>query len=130
MIQWILTQVFSLLGGPFAQAALKAYQAKLSAENSTEAVAAGLAAQELQVQAQIRIAEIGHWYEPDKVMGYCVAALVFKLIVWDTILQMGTTNLHDGWMTGTANLIIGSYFGMTTVSTATRVLTRFLASKR
>lgn len=126
MIQWILTQVFSLLGGPFAQAALNAYKAKLTAENSTEAVAAGLAAKELELKTQQNIAEIGHWYEPDKIMGYCVAALVFKLIVWDTILQMGTTDLHAGWMTTTANIIIGSYFGMTTVTTATRVLGRFL----
>jgi len=30
---------------------------------------------------QYRVAEIGHWYEPDKIMGYCVAFLLAKLIV-------------------------------------------------
>lgn len=129
MIQWILTQVFSLLGGPFAQAALNAYKAKLTAENSTEAVAAGLAAKELEVQTQVRIAEIGHWYEPDKLMGYTVCALFAKIVVYDTILGLGTTDLHAGWMTTTCNIIVGSYFGMSTVSTATRILGRYFGGK-
>lgn len=130
MIQWILTQVFSLLGGPFAKAALDAYKAKLTAENSTEAVAAGLAAKELEVQSQIRIAEVGHWYEPDKIMGYIVASLLFKLVVYDTMLGYGTTDLHNGWMTTTCNIIVGSYFGMSTVTTATRILGRYFGGRQ
>lgn len=129
MLQWILGQVFTLLGGPFMQAALKAYQAKLTSENSAEAVAAGLAAKELEVQSQVRIAEIGHWYEPDKIMGYICCALLFKLVVYDTMLDLGTTNLHNGWMTTTLNLIVASYFGQRTVISATRILGRYFGGK-
>src|SRR5438552_12295214 len=31
-------------------------------------------------------AEIGHWWEPDKLMGYCVALYFAKLLVWDKVL--------------------------------------------
>lgn len=129
MIQWILQQVFSLLGGPFAQAALKAYQAKLSSENSTEAVAAGLAAKELEVEGQIRIAEVGRWYEPDKIMGYTVAILFAKIVVWDTMFNLGTTSLHAGWMETTANLIVGFYFGQKSIENASRILGRYFGGK-
>lgn len=129
MFQWILTQVFSLLGGPFAQAALKAYQAKLTAENSTEAVAAGLAAKELEVQSQIRIAEIGHWYEPDKICGYIFCAVLFKVAIWDNMFGLGSTDFHEGWLTTTLNMVGGFYFGQKTVVSATRILGRYFGGK-
>ena len=44
-------------------------------------------------------------------MGYLVALLFGKIILWDTILGLGVTNLHEGWMTSTANLIVVAYFG-------------------
>jgi hypothetical protein len=121
-MEFIVTKVLallgSLLGGPFATAALDAYKAKLTSENSADSIAAGLAARELAVQqrelelqAQVRIAEIGKWYEPDKIMGYAVAILLAKLVIWDTCLGWGSTDLHAGWMETTSNLIISFYFG-------------------
>ncbi len=46
----ILTWLGNLLGGPFAKAAIDAYRAKLSAENTSQKVAADLAARELAVE--------------------------------------------------------------------------------
>ena len=69
MFATLLGWLGNLLGGPFAKAAVDAYRAKLSADNTSEKVAAGLAARELaveqrerEVEAQIIVAEQGRWY--------------------------------------------------------------------
>ncbi len=110
--------IISFLGGPVIKGLIDAYQAKLKAGNVSERIAADTATSEIAAQTaetqaitQYRIAEIGHWYEPDKIMGYLVALLLGKLIVWDIILDLGSTNLHDGFVLNTSNLIIMFYFG-------------------
>src|SRR3954466_12274852 len=94
--------ILSFLGGPVIKGLIDAYQAKLKAGNVESKIASDLAATEIasqtaemQAQTQYRIAAIGHWYEPDKIMGYCVALLLAKLIVWDICFGLGTTDLHD-----------------------------------
>lgn len=108
----------NLIGGPIVNAVVGAYKAKLSSENSTEAVKADIAQRELsaqtaeiKAQAQIRIAEVGYWYEPDKLMGYCVAVYFGKLLIWDKVLAMGATDPLHGFAATAANLIIMFYFG-------------------
>jgi hypothetical protein len=110
--------ILSFLGGPVIKGLINAYQAHLKATTTDKQTAANLAGQEIaaqtaetQAQTQYRIAEIGHWYEPDKIMGYLVALLLAKLIAWDVVLGLGTTNLHDGFVLNTSNLIIMFYFG-------------------
>lgn len=44
MVSAVLSWLGSLLGGPFAKAAVDAYRAKLAAENTSEKIAADLAA--------------------------------------------------------------------------------------
>src|SRR6266404_6290122 len=91
--------ILSFLGGPIIKGLIDAYQAKLKAGNVESKIAADLAAGEIaaqtaetQAQTQYRIAEIGHWYEPDKLMGYFVAIYFGKLLVWDKVLGLGTTD--------------------------------------
>jgi hypothetical protein len=123
--------ILSFLGGPVIKGLIDAYQAKLKAGNVDSKIASDLAAGEIAAQVsetnaimQYRIAEIGHWYEPDKIMGYLVALLLGKLIVWDICLGLGTTNLHEGWMTTTANLIVSFYFGKRGFENIARIIKR------
>jgi len=123
--------ILSFLGGPVIKGLIDAYQAKLKAGNVESKIAADLAAgeiaaqtAEMQAQTQYRIAEIGHWYEPDKIMGYLVALLLAKLIAWDIILDLGTTNLHDGFVLNTSNLIIMFYFGKRGFENVARIIRR------
>lgn len=123
--------ILSFIGGPVIKGLIDAYQAKLKAGNVESKIAADLAAGEIasqtaetQAQAQIRIAEIGHWGEPDKIMGYLVAILMAKLIVWDKCLGLGTTDLHDGWLTSTTNTIIGFYFSKRGFENIARIIKR------
>jgi hypothetical protein len=121
--------ILSFLGGPVIKGLIDAYQAKLKAGNIESKIASDLAATEIaaqtaetQAQTQYRIAEIGHWYEPDKIMGYLVAVLLAKLIVWDICLGLGTTDLHDGWMTSVSNTIIAFYFGKRGFENVARII--------
>lgn len=107
----------SFLSGPLLGKALDAYKAKLAAGNTSEGVAADLASKEIllqqreyELQTQYRIAEIGHWYEPDKIMGYAVAVYVAKLLIYDKVLGLGRTDPLNGWIETTANLIVAFYF--------------------
>ena len=52
MFTIVLGWLGNLLGGPFAKAAVDAYRAKLTAENTSEKIAADLAARELDVEAE------------------------------------------------------------------------------
>jgi len=123
--------ILSFVGGPVVSGLIKAYQAKLAAGNTSDKIASDTAAHEIaaqtaevNAQTQYRIAALGYWYEPDKIMGYCVAILLAKIIIWDICLGFGTTNLHDGWMTNTANTIVMFYFGKRGFENVARILKR------
>ncbi|XUJ34996.1 hypothetical protein ACQ5SK_03840 [Bradyrhizobium japonicum] len=57
---------------------------------------------------EYRIAELGYWYEPDKLIGYCVTVYFAKLLVWDKVLGLGTTDALAGFAAITANLVVSS----------------------
>lgn len=117
--------------GPVFDDLLKGYQARLAAGNTSESIAADLAAKELAVQqrelelqTQLRIAEIGRPFEPDRLMGYCVAVYFFKLLVWDKVLGLGTTDGLAGFASTTANLIVASYFAKRGFENVARIIKR------
>jgi hypothetical protein len=123
-----MTWLLSLITGPLLGKLTDAYQAKLAAGTSEQKLAADLAGKELAVQqremelqSQLRIAQVGRWYEPEKIMGYTVAMFFAKLVVWDTALGLGTTPALKGWADATATLIVGAYFGKRTVESALRI---------
>lgn len=131
MLATILTWLGGLLGGPFARAAVDAYKAKLDADNSQDRISADLAARELQVQqaeiaaqTQLRIAEIGHWYTPDNLAAYIFVVYVAKVVVWDTMLGLGTTDPVRGNVGDWLGLIAAFLFGKRGIENVARILKR------
>jgi hypothetical protein len=123
--------IISFLGGPVVKALIDAYSAKLKAENVDTKIAADLAASEIASQTaetkavmQYRIAEIGHWWEPDKLMGYCVALYFAKLLVWDKVLGIGSTDALAGFAAITANLVVSFYFAKRGFENVARIIKR------
>jgi hypothetical protein len=123
--------IISFLGGPVIKGLIDAYQLKLKAETTDARTAADLAAAEIaaqtsetQAQMQYRIAELGHWYEPDKLMGYCVAAYFAKLLVWDKVLGLGSTDALAGFAAVTANLVVSFYFAKRGFENVARIIKR------
>jgi hypothetical protein len=123
--------IISFLGGPVVKALIEAYGAKLKAENVDTKIAADLAAAEIASQTaetkavmQYRIAEIGHWYEPDKLMGYCVALYFAKLLVFDKVFGLGSTDPLAGFAAITANLVVSFYFAKRGFENVARIIKR------
>jgi hypothetical protein len=123
--------IISFLGGPVIKALIDAYSAKLKAENVDTRIAADLAASEIASQTaetnavmKYRIAELGHWYEPDKLIGYCVTIYFAKLLVWDKVLGFGTTDALAGFAAITANLVVSFYFAKRGFENVARIIKR------
>jgi hypothetical protein len=123
--------VLSFLGGPVIKGLIDAYQAKLKAGNVESKIAADLAATEIAAQVnesktvmQYRIAEIGHWYEPDKLIGYSVAVYFCKLLVFDKVFGLGTTDPLAGFASVTSNLVVSFYFAKRGFENVARIIKR------
>lgn len=124
-------KIISFLGGPVIKGLIDAYQAKLKAGNVESKIAADLAAGEIAAQTaetaeitKYRIAELGYWYEPDKIMGYCVAIYFGKLLIWDKCLGLGSTDPLAGFASVTANLVVSFYFAKRGFENVARIIKR------
>lgn len=123
--------IISFLGGPVIKSLIDAYNARLKSGNVNNRIAADLAANEIAAQIseanaiqQYRIAEIGRWYEPDKLMGYFVAAYFGKLLIWDKVLGLGTTDPLAGFASVTSNLVVSFYFAKRGFENIARIIKR------
>ncbi len=123
--------IISFIGGPVIKGLIDAYQAKLKAGNTSEKIAVDLATNEIAAQTaetqaitQVRIAEIGHPFEPDKLMGYFVAIYFGKLLIWDKVLGLGVTDGLQGFASTTANLVVSFYFVKRGFENVARIIKR------
>jgi hypothetical protein len=131
MLTIVLGWLGNLLGGPFAAAAVKAYQAKLTAENTSEKIAADLAGRELAVEqreaelaTQTVIAEQGRWYTalPRPLFAFAFVIYVWKVVVWDRVLGLGTTAALSGDVAQWAMIVLTAYFGGRSLEKVARIL--------
>ena len=121
----------NLLGGPFAKAAVDAYRAKLSAENTSEKIAADLAGRELALEqrerelaTQVAIVEQGRWYTalPRPLFAFAFIIYVWKVVVWDKVLGLGTTDTLSGDVAQWAMIVLTAYFGGRSFEKVARIL--------
>jgi len=133
MVATLLSWLGNLLGGPFAQAAVDAYRAKLSAGNTSEKIAAELAARELDVEArerelatQLVIAEQGRWYTalPRPLFAGAFIIYTWKVVVWDKVLALGSTDPLGGDVAQWAMIVLTAYFGGRSLEKVARILAR------
>ncbi|SRR5260221_13521326 len=133
MVTIILGWLGNLLGGPFAKAAVDAYRAKLTAENTSEKIAADLASREMAVErrecelsAQLVVSEQGRWYTalPRPLFAFAFIIYVWKVVVWDKVLGLGTTDALSGDMSQWAMIVLTAYFGGRSLEKVARILAR------
>jgi len=133
MFTMVLGWLGNLLGGPFAKAAVDAYRAKLTAENTSEKIAADLAARELTVEqreaevaTQVVIAEQGRWYTalPRPLFAFAFVIYVWKVVVWDRVLGLGSTPALTGDVAQWAMIVLTAYFGGRSLEKVARILAR------
>jgi len=123
--------IISFLGGPVIKGLIEAYNLKLKAANADAKIAADLAAteiaaqqSEIQAQTQLKIAEIGHHWEVEKLFAYVTLLYYGKLLLWDKVLGLGSTDPLTGWALWAANLIIGFYFVKRGFENVARIIKR------
>ena len=131
MVAAVLAWLGNLLGGPFAKAAVDAYRAKLAAESTSEKIAADLAARELSVEQRERelatemlVTEQGRWYTalPRPLFAFAFIIYAWKVVVWDKVLGLGTTEALSGDVSQWAMVVLTAYFGGRTLEKVARTL--------
>lgn len=125
------TWLASFLTGPIIKGVIDGYKAKLAAGNTSERIAADLAQRELAVQdtetkaqAQLKIAEIGHPWEVEKLFGYVTLAFYAKCLIWDAMLHLGSTDAIKGTVAEWSGYVIMFYFGKRGIENVVRILKR------
>jgi hypothetical protein len=123
--------IIGFLGGPVIKGLIEAYKAKLEAGTADNKVAADLAANEIaaqqaeaNLQAQLKTAEIGHPWEPEKLAFYIVLVHLGKCVVWDTVLGFGSTPMLKGDVAAWEGMIMAYYFGKRTFENVARIIKR------
>ena len=123
--------IMSFIGGPVIKGLIDAYKAHLTAVNTSEATAADLAGKEIAAQAaeqqaitNLKIAEIGHPWEPEKLAFYIVLVFYAKCVIFDTVLGLGTTPALKGDVSMWSGLIMSFYFGKRTFENVARIIKR------
>lgn len=133
MLETVLGWLGNLLGGPFAKAAVDAYRAKLASDNTSERIAADLAARELGVAERERelavktvIAEQGRWYTalPRPLFAGAFIIYAWKVVVWDKVLGWGVTDPLSGDVAQWAMIVLTAYFGGRSLEKVARILGR------
>lgn len=123
--------ILSFIGGPVIKGLIDAYQAKLKAGNVSERIAADTAAQEIAAQTTetrqhtaLKIAEIGHPYEPEKLAFYVWLIYFAKCVIWDTVLGLGSTPELKGAVGVWCGLIVSFYFAKRGFENIARIIKR------
>jgi hypothetical protein len=123
--------LLSFIGGPVIKGLIDGYKAKLAAGNTSEKIAADLASSEIAAQTletqsinQLKIAQIGHPFEPEKIAMYITLLFYGKCVVWDTVLGLGTTGALKGDVSVWAGMIMAFYFGKRTFENVARIIKR------
>ncbi len=123
----------NLIGGPVVNGLIDGYKARLAAGNTSEKIAADLAARELNVEqrerelaAQVTIAEQGRWYTalPRPLFAAAFIIYVWKVVVWDKVFGLGTTDALSGDVAQWAMIVLTAYFGGRSLEKVARILGR------
>ena len=121
--QWFFGQGFKSL--------VEGYKAKLASGNTSERIAADLAARELAVQqkeveveGEYKRSLIGRWYEPTNLFGYIMVIYFGKSIIWDKVLALGTTDGLTGATAEWAGWIMMFYVGKRGIENVARIIRR------
>ncbi|CUA90585.1 hypothetical protein Ga0061061_11411 [Chelatococcus sambhunathii] len=123
----------SFLGGPVINGLISAYKARLDAAHTQDRIAADLAAKEIEAEIEARkrasaiiIAEQGRWYTAiiRPLLAAPVIIYFWKVIVWDKVLGLGSTDPLTGMIADWSGLIITAYVGGRSIEKVARIFRR------
>ena len=127
------TWLASLIGGPVITGLINAYKAKLDDANTQDRIAADLAAREIEAEiaartdaSRIIIAEQGRWYTAiiRPLLALPIIIYLWKVIVWDKVLGLGSTEAITGMIADWTGMILAAYVGGRSIEKVARILRR------
>ncbi|MCC6779759.1 MAG: hypothetical protein IT537_24525 [Hyphomicrobiales bacterium] len=116
MLQWLT----SFLTPHIVSGVIDVYKARLAADNVTDRVAAELAEKAITAEIEARksadaivVAEQGRWWTAiiRPLLAAPVVIYLWKVIVWDKVLALGTTDPISGDVGIWAGAIVTTYVG-------------------
>ena len=122
-----------MIGGPVVSGLINAYKAKLDAANTQDRIAADLAAKEIEAEIEARkqasaviIAEQGRWYTAiiRPLLAAPVIIYFWKVIIWDKVLGLGSTDPLTGMIADWTGLTITAYVGGRSIEKVARIFRR------
>src|SRR6266566_5118641 len=129
MLQWLA----QFLTAPIINGFLNAYKAKLAAANAQGAQAVEVARAALMAEIEARksanaviLAEQGRWYTAiiRPLLAAPVVIYLWKVIVWDIVLGLGTTDAIGGDVAAWAGSIVTAYVGGRSLEKIARTIWR------
>lgn len=112
------TTVLNFLSGGIADKVLDGYKAKLADGQNADKLAADLASKEIDSRRQIALAELSSWFTalPRWTIEMVCAVYVAKVVVWDKVLGLGSTDAITGAVGSWVEIVMIGMFGTTAVS--------------
>lgn len=121
--------IMSFIGGPVIKGLIDAYNLHLKATTTDKQTASDLAGKEIAAQTaennaiyNLRIAQIGHPWEPEKLAMYITLFFYAKVMLWDKCFGLGTTDEVTGSAGVWAGLIMSFYFAKRGAENVTQII--------
>ncbi|TBW33339.1 hypothetical protein EYW49_20485 [Siculibacillus lacustris] len=107
------TTILDWISGGLAGKVVEAYKARLDAGNTTDRIAADLASRDIAARQAIVQAELASWFTalPRVTIEMIFAVYIAKLVIWDKVLALGSTDALTGDLGSWASIVIGGMFG-------------------
>jgi hypothetical protein len=120
----VINMVLNWLTGGVADRLIDAYKAKLASGDEEGRIAADLAKRDLELRTQERIAQLGYPLAPANLFAYVTLIYYGKIVIWDVVLGLGSTDVLRGAASEWAGMIVLAIIGKSGVENVARILRR------
>ena len=129
----MMAMILGFLGGPLLNNLLGAYKARLENASGQDKMAVELAIKEIEAEIEARrnantiiIAEQGRWWTamPRAIVQWSFALFVAKVVVWDKVLALGSTDPLNGDVASWAGMLMAMWFGGRTIEKVAQIFRR------
>lgn len=112
MLGTILTWLTSSAASTITEKLIETYELKLKATTDEKKLEADLIIARLEAQQGILLAEQGRWYTAwiRPMLALPVVIFVWKILVYDTVLQLDVTPNPGEFVRWIVTVVIGAYF--------------------
>jgi hypothetical protein len=125
------------LTGPLIGGLVDFYKQKLASGTTQDQMLADLAGKELMIEqrerelaVQMNIADQGNWFTryPRGIVQWSLAIYIFKVVVWDIVMGLGSTpSIRDPLVGNAFNLLIAMWFGGRTIEKVSSIISNRFA---